>query len=263
MMKKWQMGAIAAALAAVAVGAVGVSLAGPSRQAGAPVVVAATVVVANPGWTPSGPVQPRPAVLPKAPALPPATGPVLFSSDFSSPDISAWHSPLLPSTDLAPRWLVQDGTFVQAGDSTGQDSADEAYAFTGQSTWSRLIFESSVLATSGADTGVVWNVQGDSFYRLQLLANLPNSAPKARLELVQHGRPTLLAATTPAAYPGYTPYVWQTVRVVSSGGRQQVWVNGTPLFDIQNAALSAGQVGLYAWADSATRFANVRVQSAP
>jgi hypothetical protein len=41
-----------------------------------------------------------------------------------------------------------------------------------------------------------------------------------------------------------------------------VWVNGTLLFDVQDTSLIHGQAGLYAWADSGTRFDNLRVQSA-
>ena len=39
-------------------------------------------------------------------------------------------------------------------------------------------------------------------------------------------------------------------------------VNGSPLFDVADATLAGGQVGLFAWADSGTRFDNVRVQAA-
>ena len=261
-MKKWQIATMAALLALALLGAVGVSLAGP-RATGPIVVVPATLVVANPGWVPAGPAHPRPATLPAAPALPPAAGAVLFSADFHTADLSAWHSPLLPSSDLAPLWRIQDGTLQQAGDANGEYVADQTYDLTGQPSWNHFIFESSLLATSGADTGVVWNVQGDTFYRLRLFADLPNAAPKARLELVQGERPTLLASAAADAYPGYTAYVWQSIRVQSGGDHQQVWVNGRLLFDVHNGVLTSGGVGLYAWADSATRFANVRVQSAP
>ena len=76
------------------------------------------------------------------------------------------------------------------------------------------------------------------------------------------GRVTVLAQADPAAYAGYAFDAWQQVRVVSSAGHQQVWVNGQALFDVSNSVLTQGQVGLYAWADSGTRFDNVRVQSA-
>ncbi len=72
----------------------------------------------------------------------------------------------------------------------------------------------------------------------------------------------MLAAAAASAYAGYPFDGWQQVRVGSSAGHQQVWINGVAVFDVSNSELSSGQVGLYAWADSGTRFDNVRVQRA-
>ena len=261
-MKRWQIATLAAALAVASVGAVGASFSGTPHADGPVVVVPSTVVVANANWQPSGPAPARPAALPAAPALPAATGPVLFQTDFAASAAATWHAPLLRDSDLAPAWAVRDGVLVQAGDESLNTRNDEAYYLTGAPTWNHLALESAIFATSGEPAGLVWNVQGDNFYRLQLLPALPNAAPKARLELVQAGQVTLLAQAAPAAYAGYSFDGWQQVRVVSSGSHQQVWVNGVALLDVSNSALSAGQVGLYAWADSGTRFDNVRVQSA-
>lgn len=265
-MKKWQIAAVGAALliavvAAVA-GAIGPSLAGPPPAPGPVVVVPATVVSFNQGWTPPQ-QQARPATLPQAPALPAATGPVLFNADFSTADSSAWTSPLLPESDMAPLWRIQDGVVQQAGDINLESRLEESFYLTGQPTWSNYVFEAAVLATSGEDAGLVWNVQNETtFYRLRLYPNLPNTGSRARLERVQQGQVHVLADAPAGAYAGYTAYVWQSVRVQSKDGRQQVWVNGSLLFDVADATLTGGPVGLFAWADSGTRFDNVRVQAA-
>jgi hypothetical protein len=261
-MKRWQIATLAAAVAVASVGAVGASFSGAPHADGPVVVVPGTVVVANPNWQPSGPAPARPAPLPPAPALPAATGPVLFQADFATPDAAAWHAPLLRDSDLAPAWAVRDGVLQQSGDESLNSRNDEAYYLTGAATWADVTLEADLFATSGEGAGLVWNVQGDTFYRLQLFPALPNSAPKARLELVQGGQVTVLAQAAPAAYAGYAFDGWQQVRVVSAAGRQQVWVNGQALFAVTNSVVRAGQVGLYAWADSGTRFDNVRVQRA-
>src|SRR4051812_44566801 len=97
-MKKWQIAAVGAALLVAGAGAVagtfGSSLAGPPQQAANIVYIPATVVVVNQGWAPQAQAQ-RPAKLPLAPALPAASGPVLFNADFATLDSSAWHSSLL------------------------------------------------------------------------------------------------------------------------------------------------------------------------
>ncbi len=261
-MKKWQIASLAAAVAVASVGAVGASFSGAPHADGPVVVVPSTVVVANPNWQPSGAGPARPAPVPVAPALPVASGPVLFQADFASADPAAWHAPLLRDSDLAPAWTVRDGVLQQSGDEALNTRNDEAYYLTGAANWSDLVLDADVFATSGEGAGLVWNVQGDNFYRVQLFPALPNNAPKARLELVQGGQVTVLAEADPAAYAGYPFDGWQQVRVVSSAGHQQVWVNGQALFDVTNSELSSGQVGLYAWADSGTRFDNVRVQRA-
>jgi hypothetical protein len=258
-MKKWHVVTVAAAVAVASVGAVGAAFSGSPRADGPVVIVPSTIVVANPAS--GAPAQPAAAV-PAAPALPPANAPVLLSADFSSPDIAGWQSPLLSQSDTQPLWTVEQGALVQRGDSTLNTPNEEAYFLNGADTWSGVVLEADVLATSGEGVGLVWNATGDSFYRVQLFPNLPNAAPKAVLELVQHGAVTKLAEASAAAYAGYDAGVWQALRVTSANGRQQVSVNGAPVFDVANTVLNSGQVGLYAWADSGARFDNVRVQSA-
>ena len=261
-MKKWQIATTAAALAVASAGAVGASLAGALPAQGPVVVVPGTVVVANPNWEPAGPAYNAPTTLPIAPALPAAAGRVLFSNDFNAPGDPGGTSPLLRDSDLPPAWDVRDGVFQQAGDVSGNNRDDEAYYLIGDPAWQDVTVESAILATSGEGAGLVWNVQGDNFYRVQLFPNLPNDAPKARLERVQAGKVMVLAEAPATAYAGYAPDAWQTVRVENHGARRQVWVNGTLLFDVQDNSLTHGQAGLYAWADSGTRFDNLRVQSA-
>ncbi len=261
-MKKWQIATTVAALAVASVGAVGASLAGALPAQGPVVVVPGTVVVANPNWEPAGPVYNGPTTLPVAPALPAATGRVLFSSDFNAPGDPGGTSPLLRDSDLPPAWEIRDGVFQQAGDVSGNTRDDEAYYLVGDPAWQDVTVESAILATSGEGAGLVWNVQDAGFYRVQLFPNLPNDAPKARLERVQAGQVTVLAEAPAAAYAGYSPDAWQTVRIENQGARRQVWVNGTLLFDVQDNRLTRGQAGLYAWTDSGTRFDNLRVQSA-
>src|SRR6476619_3303906 len=127
--------------------------------------------------TPTGsPAVLPPAALPAAPALPAATGPVLFQTDFATADAAAWHAPLLRDSDLAPAWAVRDGVLQQSGDESLNTRNDEAYYLTGPANWTDLTLEADLFATSGEPAGLVWNVQGDSFYRLQLLPALPNTA---------------------------------------------------------------------------------------
>jgi hypothetical protein len=206
--------------------------------------------------------QVPPQAVPPAPDLPAAAGPVLFSTDFSNHNATAWQSSTFDSSDYESLWLAPKGVLRIEGDITLNTHAEEAYYRTGPQTWSNVVLEAAIFSTSGEDAGLIWNAQGASFYRLRLFPNQPNDAPKAVLDLVRNGRATVLAQAAPAVYPGYSPTAWEQVRVQSADGRQQVWVNKALVLDVRDGTLTAGQVGLYAWASSGARFDNVRVQSA-
>ncbi len=260
-MKKWQIAGLAAAIAAGSVGVWGVSLARTPATAGAIVVPPAVVISVNGDWRPPG-APDKPLILAAAPGLPSAPGPVLFSSDFNAGSTAAWRASVLPTSEQPGVWLIKDGAVEMAGDVNLDTPLDEAYFVADQTVPADFHFEANILPRSGEGTGVVWNMQGRDFYRLQLYYNLPNAAPKAALERVQAGHVTILAQAPLAVYRGYTPNVWQTVRVSSVAGRHTVWVDGTQLFAVQDSQLRGGTVGLYAWADSHTRFDNVRVSAA-
>ena len=259
-MKKWQIATVAAAIAATFAGVWGGSQARTPATPDGIVVPPATVVTVNGDWRPAG-ASAKPLVLPSAPGLPTAPGAVLFSSDFNTGSTANWRAAVLPTSEQPGVWLVKDGAIEMAGDVNLDTPLDEAYFVAAAAPSAAFYLEANILPRSGEGTGLVWNVQGDNFYRLQLYYNLPNPAPKAALERVQGKTVTVLAQAPVAVYPGYTPNVWQTVRVSSGAGRQQVWVDGRALFDVQDTALPGGAVGLFAWADSHARFDNVRVSA--
>jgi hypothetical protein len=251
------MAGVAVALAAIGAGAVGASLARTPAATGGVVVPPVNNIVVVDSGLPSRPKL----VLPPAPGLPAATGTVLFSSDFQAGNTNNWHATLLPSSDSAASWLVKEGAVEMAGDVNLVEQTDEAYLLAGDAGWHDLTLEANVLAGNAEGAGLIWNATTNGFYRVQVLANLPNNAPKVVLELVRDSGTTTLATAPAAAYKGYTINSWITLRVTSTAGRQQVWVDGAPVLDVSDATLAAGQVGLFAYADSHTRFDNVRVSA--
>ena len=91
-------------------------------------------------------------------------------------------------------------------------------------------------------------------------AALPNTHPKAQLDLVDGGKVKTLATTLAQRFAGYHYEQWQTIQVITQGAHQQVSLDGVPLLDVQDSTLAQGQIGLYAVEDQATAFDNVRVQ---
>jgi hypothetical protein len=69
----------------------------------------------------------------------------------------------------------------------------------------------------------------------------------------------LFAYGKKAPVPGQT---WGVLRVVARGGRFSVHLNGSHLFDVEDATFSdAGRVGLWTKADSVTAFDELRIKS--
>src|SRR6476659_9632213 len=113
-MNRWQMAGVAAALAAIGAGAVGVSLARTPTATGNIVVPPVSAIISpNEGWQPAD-APAKPPTIPTAPGLPAATGTVLFSSDFGAGNTDNWHATLLPGSDAPASWLVKAGSVEQA-----------------------------------------------------------------------------------------------------------------------------------------------------
>jgi hypothetical protein len=56
-----------------------------------------------------------------------------------------------------------------------------------------------------------------------------------------------------------TPAEWHTLRVAFAGSRFRVFLDGTPLFEVEDATFgAAGMVGLWTKADSVTLFDDFR-----
>ncbi|HMA36363.1 MAG TPA: hypothetical protein VKY74_18045, partial [Chloroflexia bacterium] len=160
-MKKWQMATAAAVLLAGLGSVAGVAFATTPHAAGAG-TGPSIIVQANPHWVPPPSGYTPPAQRAAVPSLPAASGTILLQTDFQSGDNSAWHSPLLPNSDATPLWQARNGVLQQVGDTTLNNVNEEAYYLTGQPTWSNLIVDASVLATSGEGAGLVWNAQNAS-----------------------------------------------------------------------------------------------------
>src|SRR5215212_3246355 len=70
--------------------------------------------------------QQPPAPLAVAPALPAATGPVIFNADFNTPDLSAWAGQPWLLGDEPAQWAVIKGRLQQDGNHAQQPTDDPA-----------------------------------------------------------------------------------------------------------------------------------------
>lgn len=212
------------------------------------------VVLATGADQSQAPSQPLPA----APALPPATGQVLFNDSFSSPELKGWHN---GPNSVGPWKVLSSGVLQQAGSNSDGDISDEASVLvTDDSSFSNGVLEAQVFPTSGDPVGVVFRSTDAGYYRVSLGPNLPNSAARAHLQKVVNGVAQDIAVNS--TWKGFEYSQWQTIQVMTSGSHITVSVDGTRLFDATDTSFTSGSVGVWTPATRGATFDNVRVQAA-
>ncbi len=214
-------------------------------------------IVEPPAGTPEATATPIPA----APSLPSASKPTIYEDNFSSAELTNWQALAalaLPDTDI-PAWRVRDGVLEQVGDAHTEGTAEDAFLVLNQPARGvdDFTMDTYFRSASGEGIGAVFRMSGDSFYLLRLYGESPNTSEKAELLLVTPGGRKLVAASS--SWPGYARNQWQRLTLSASGPNIAVAVNGTSVLAARDATLSAGKVGLYAFATGVARFDNFRV----
>jgi hypothetical protein len=251
-----------AALLLIVVGAF--ALAGAQPAPGAGVRVPPGDIVESPNARNGSMANPRQQV-PLAPALPPATGSVAFSADFSQSSLDAWR-PLVstPLGAVQSTWVAKDGRLQQRGDAQGEVSNDAAILLVKDVTFSDGTLDAQVYPTSGEPVGLVLRGSDAGYYRLTLYPNLPNASSKASIERVTPTGSTVVGEAPASAFAGFTYEAWNTISLTAQGSHFTVSVNGTPILDATDASkgIQSGWVGVWTMSDMGAQFDNVRVQQA-
>lgn len=205
-------------------------------------------------------LPPTPTVppLPTAPAA--VANVVLASPEFRGADsLSLWEF-----VDVGVRmpedgsnWKVEEGALAQAGAGTvAAPSTKETMAFIGSPDWTDYTVSARFYDQGNGNAGLVVRRQGDSFYRLQLIASERSATPKLFLEKVIKGEATTLATLD---WPGYAFDTWYDLALTVKGARLQASVNGKVLLEAQDTTLAKGQPGLFTYALGKIRFGGVVV----
>ena len=149
----------------------------------AAVVVPGGGLVNSPNAGTPGPVD---NTIPPAPALASTDKPELYSTDFSSSDLSDWvpAASYNPTAGSPAAWSVQDGVLHQSGSIGDGDVSSDALLVTNRSDFSDLSLETYLYPTGGESIGTVlrWSPQG--YYAVRLYLAAPNTQPKAELLLI-------------------------------------------------------------------------------
>ncbi len=240
---------LVAALLSAAV-AVGASPAPPAQSA------ATHVIVTDP--TAARGTPPPPIVAAPAPLA--AIGPVQFSSDFSSADLSGWQGHPWLTGDEPASWRVITGRLQQDGDHA-QQPKDEPAVLLGPTTGSAFQLDAALLPEGGEPLGLVWNATASGYTRAVFYSakGMEPGDLTVVIEQVAGTQVTRLAGAAAHTWAGWTYNQWFQASVRVQDGNVTILVDGQPLLTAPVAA-TPGQAGVYTTAMGYSAFDNVRVQ---
>jgi hypothetical protein len=246
--------------------------------AGAGLVVAVSLGLNLAAFSGQGQAQDEQPILPTiamtaTPTVPPlpTAGPALGSSVLVRPAfesaaaLASWEfvDVGVPAGFAEGRsvWAVADGALVQDRTAAaGNPNFYDTMAFTGEPAWSDYTVSARFYDEGNGNAGLVARRQGDSFYRFRMLADTFSDTPKLVIEKVVDGQVTVLASRPG---PGYGLRTWNTMAFTVTGGRLQATLNDTVVLEAEDAALTAGQPGLFTTAMGNIRFGDVVVAGKP
>lgn len=221
----------------------------------AAVVVPGGGLVNSPNAGTPGPVD---TTIPPAPALVPTDKPELYSTDFSSSDLSDWvpAASYNPTAGSPAAWSVQNGVLHQSGAVGDGDVSSDALLVTKRSDFSDLSLETYLYPTGGESIGTVlrWSPQG--YYAVRLYLAAPNTQPKAELLLITPTGGKVLAQAD--SWTGFTTKQWTLVKFSAHGSQLTVEIDGQPVMQATDSTLTTGSLGLYSYADGTAYFDNLR-----
>jgi len=228
----------------------------PIATAGGGVHVPPGTIVTSPG---AGTPEPTNNTIPTAPPLPATRQPVLFMSDFSSPDLSAWtpFAAYTPPYATPASWSVTQGVLAQSGIAEEEGASTDALLLTNDTKFGDATIDVSFYP-GGEAAGVVARYGPDGYYLFKVYAAAPNAAPKAVLLKISNTQSeTVLASST--AWPGFAPKTWYDLTLTALGSTLTASIDGVQLMQVTATQLTSGRLGMYAFADGMSKFDNFRV----
>lgn len=213
--------------------------------------------------TVSGTPESTATPIPSAPNLPASTGATIYEDTFSSADLLNWQAlaALAPPDLDVPVWRARNGLLEQVGDAHSENTAEDAFLVLNKpgTALDNFTLDTYFRSGSGEGTGVVFRMNGGSFYLLRLYGDSPNASEKAELLLVSPGDRKRVAIA--GAWSGHARNQWERLTVSANGPNISVTVNGTAVLTAKDTTLTSGKLGLYAFATGVAKFDNFRVTS--
>lgn len=192
---------------------------------------------------------------------PPLEAYALFRDRFGSNDVSDWTFSDQGAESAPSVWTTLNGEIQQSSNiySLPLDPAaiekPGTTAVAGDATWSDVVLTVRLRSLDDDACGVAFRYQdADNYYRFSM------DSQRGYRRLVKN-----VAGVFTSLWEDDTSYEvgkYYDLTIAVQGGRLRGYLDGVPLFTVSDGDLSAGRIGLYAWADQDVRFSHVRVYPA-
>lgn len=182
----------------------------------------------------------------------------VLSDKFSSATIGNWIIIDEGTYDTPSRWMIQTGWLEQTSNIYGEPLAGlypATYAYNGRD-WLDYRFIAQLKSLDNDKIGVIFRYQNnDNFYRFTM------DSQRSIRKLIKNvnGIVTVLAED----YVAYEVNKEYTVQVEVNGDDIKVYIDNTLIFNVTDASISSGKIGLYSWANIGSMFDDVTVYLFP
>ena len=189
---------------------------------------------------------------------PPLNAYALFADRFAHSDLNAW-TVVDEGTEAAPSaWAVVDRELRQTSNIHSLPVAATAIAkhgtnlVAGDPTWSDVVFVTRLRSFDDDAIGVLFrHADADNYYRFSM------DSERGYRRLVRNVDGVFSVLWEDDA--GFDVGRAYELAVVAVGPVLRGFLDGVPMFVVEDDELAAGRIGLYCWADADARFSRVQV----
>ncbi len=189
--------------------------------------------------------------------------PLLFEEKFADKSLSRWTVVDDPDTvEIPSEWRVEAAGWLHQRSNIWGKRGDflnrwyGTYLIAGSATWSNYRFSVTTVAEDNDGFGVIFRVRdSEHFYRLIFLNDSFGGGPLTRLDKRNGADYTEIWS----AKRGYQTGAEMVIEVEAIDDTFRASVNGKELFQVQDSDYKRGKIGLFCYAQSHQKFANVKV----
>lgn len=189
---------------------------------------------------------------------PPLNAYAIFQDRFGAGDLASWTIVDEGAQNAPSAWAIVNGLLRQTSNIHSDPVLGTAIekrgtlALAGDATWADVVFGVRLTSTDDDALGVVFRYQdANNFYRF----SMDQERSYRRLVCCKSGVFTTL-------WEDSLPYeIGRSYDLVVAvvADRLTAWLDGIPLFEVEDDNVATGRIGLYCWANIGAEFSNVRV----